>query len=171
MKRREFMKVAGFGLTGLVGLERLVKAMSGEPDQAQEAIEPIACAASATSGHVEVVCQPENRNVTCTGVNPSGPGFYCDNYVCNANFKCEDFTCYEKGIGDFNCNNGFQCPTNKRAQFHCQGGDFITDQFNCYAYFTCNPGGSDERFFCNDFHCAEGNFTCEGIYQARLTPK
>jgi hypothetical protein len=169
MKRRDILKL---GLAGLVGLERLTKAIAGETLQQPEPT-AVACEITAAALPVPVNCQPtpgggytlcgaDNQNVTCYGVNQQASAFDCTNYSCNRNFVCEDFTCFQGSGGDFNCNNSFNCDaSDKGAQFHCQGSDFFTDQFNCYAYFRCNPNrGQGQRFYCDDFHCAEGNFWC-----------
>ncbi len=170
MKRRDFVK---FGLVGLIGFERLVKAMLEGTMQPEPQPTVSTCDIAAAALPVPVDCQPtpgggytlcgaNNENVTCYGVNDQGAAFDCDNYSCNRNFVCEDFTCFQEGSGDFNCYNSFDCAAKDRnAQFHCQGSDFFTDQFNCYAYFECNPNrGDGQRFYCDDFHCEEGNFWC-----------
>ena len=173
MKRRDILKL---GLAGLVGLERLTKAMAGETLQQPEPA-AVACDISAAALPVPVNCQPtpgggytlceaDNQNVTCYGVSQQGAAFDCTNYSCNQNFVCEDFTCFQGSGGDFNCYNSFDCAARDAgAQFHCQGSDFFTDQFNCYAYFRCNPDrGQSQRFYCDDFYCTEGNFWCYGQY-------
>jgi len=135
MKRRDILKL---GLAGLVGLERLTKAIAGEILQQPEPT-TVACDISAAALPVPVNCQPtpgggytlcgaDNQNVTCYGVDQQGAAFDCTNYSCNRNFVCEDFTCFQGIGGDFNCYNSFDCAASDRgAQFHCQGSDFFTD--------------------------------------------
>lgn len=167
----------------MFGLERLAKAIAAESVPVVVVCEASAggsyCASPTPSGGY-TTCGSDNQNVTCGGVNTDDPpGFTCTNYNCNSNFDCEDFTCHEGAFGDFDCKKGFDCPAvkDRGAKFHCQGGDFITDQFNCYAYFKCNPNrGDSSRFTCDDFHCEEGNFWCyveyngcSGVYRASLS--
>jgi hypothetical protein len=156
MERREFVKrvgVLGIGFGGLVGLERLVKALAGEPAYADTPAPQ---------------CGPDNNNVTCSGVHTSQPNYQCDNYQCNSNFVCQDFTCFQNGVGDFDCHSAFDCAINQTgSQFQCDGSDVIGTQFNCSTPFRCFPGGSGtgtQRFYCDDFYCQEGQFECHGKY-------
>ncbi len=192
MKRRNFVKLAGAGLSGLVGVERLIKMMVGEPAQAQTQTSaaceveagvarlpvPVGCRPTPTGGYT--LCGAEDRNVTCYGINDQvgGYAFSCGNYQCAVQFTCEDFSCQQAGSGDFNCGvvkdlaESFRCAAKEtNAQFHCEGSDLIGTQFNCNDKFTCNyEYGQGQRFYCDDFHCAEGNFDCYVAYRARLSP-
>lgn len=165
MNRREFVKRAGVGLGGLVGLERLVKALAGEPAYATTI-----CPASPTTTPGYSVCESNNNNVHCYGVESGTPPAYrCDgNYLCNSNFTCEDFTCFQNGNGDFECHSTFDCAINQDgSQFQCDGNDLFGYQFKCTTPFSCFPSGEGtrtQRFWCDDFYCQEGQFHCYGKY-------
>lgn len=166
MKRREFMKVVGMGLGGLVGLERLISAMSGDPAYAQ--------------GICYVSYSCSSTSVSC-GYDPQyGYGFFCEGgYDCTSNFTCRDFGCLDASEQDgFGCKGSkFECPMGSGTgqTFDCQGVDWTHDQFYCRTNFTCNPG---TRFSCDDFKCEEGNFICAAsvgtmavAYAASIQPK
>jgi len=164
MKRREFMKAVGVGLSGLIGLERLVKAISGDPAYAR------------ANCYVNYTCK--NGIVSCGYDSRYGYGFECrGGYECNAQFKCADFGCIDETEGDgFGCKGvGFQCPggSNSGQRFDCQGSDYSHAQFYCQVNFYCQP---KDRFGCDDFKCEEGNYHCStsigtlSAYSAPIVP-
>lgn len=152
MKRREFMKTMGVGLGGLVGLERLVKAIAGDPAYAAQN-----CNGQTPNEHLcrnDYQCRPQG--VHCRGNVSPGYNFECTGYECSSSFTCSDYGCLEALIPDFYCKAGFTCDNPQNGQrFDCQGSDpfGFGDQFNCRSTFTCKPG---ERFACTDFHCSGG---------------
>lgn len=184
MKRREFMKALGIGTAGLLGLERLVKAMAGQSLSASEIcvtnevifacaspVEPLnstssfGCAAAfncidfrCRSGFE---CGSANHEVTCGFVDPKGYNFGCTDFQCESRFNCYDVEC-RQGSGDFDCRDTFDCSNRTRnAQFSCDGTDGLGAgaQFNCHNSFTCHDGGG-QRVWCEDFWCHRGDFTC-----------
>ena len=166
MKRREFMKVTGIGIAGLMGLERLIRVMAGQPTPAEVEVCVVSTDIVVTCGQGfscpnQFSCQNNGNNVTCGGVNQRGYNFSCTNYQCNSNFKCNDFQCLQGSSGDFDCRNSFECAKNEPgAQFSCDGTDLIGAQFNCHNQFTCYDGGGRQRVWCEDFWCNSGDFTC-----------
>lgn len=176
MKRREFMKVTVVGLSGLVGLERLIKALSGQPASAiacgTQSASPQGCPTQFTcSGYScknDFSCGGNNINVSCDGIDPSGYNFSCENFQCENTFTCRDVECRQAAWGDFDCRNTFDCSkgTDDYAQFSCDGTDDIGGaQFNCHNRFRCNPDDhSGQEFWCEDFWCDTGDFECYGTF-------
>lgn len=181
MKRREFMKLTGVGVAGLVGLERLIRTMAGQPASASEICAAptnvaVICAVStanaeSTTGYGcgqgfycsrNFSCGNNGNNVTCGNVQQQGYNFSCTNYQCNSNFNCHDFQCQQGSSRDFDCRDKFDCATTQAtyAQFSCDGTDLVGGaQFNCHNQFTCYDGGG-QRVWCEDFWCDRGDFTC-----------
>ncbi len=148
MKRREFVKGIGVGLSGLVGLERLMRALSGDPAYAQ------------TRCYVDYSC--DSSLVKCGYDRAYGYGFTCEGgYDCTTNFKCNDFACIDTSERDgFGCKGAsFRCPGGSQSgqRFDCHGVDYTHNQFYCRTNFYCEPHG---RFGCDDFYCEEGNYFC-----------
>lgn len=149
MTRRTLLQSAILSATGLLGLQRLVHAMTP--------LEPVPFG--------------QCRVVTC--YNAEHGGYHCNletdpgGYECIEKFYCQHFECNQAGeeFKDFNCEKIFGCPKDTGDnKFQCTGVDAVTADFNCYATgsggnFTCNPG---VRFSCRDFHCNpdKGKFNC-----------
>ena len=138
MKRRDFMKL-GASLTGLIGIERLIQAMTvSKPTAfASEAIaedcknQPeVTCNKNyeckgegsyvrCDSGYT---CQPDREKVTCKGNDPQGHEFECRGYSCAREFTCEDYHCQPNWYGDFECTSAFTCKrVNQGSEFDCLG--------------------------------------------------
>lgn len=128
--RRQFLWKVGAGLAGLTGLSKLVQAMAA--DQKPHA--------------VAVPIPPCMAGVTCA---PPGPSFHCP-----ALFSCiGGFQCGPSWLGDFECQNDFDCQTPPGAggQFKCVGSE-PGNQFECFISFDCNGA--------NPFWCDPGDFWC-----------
>ncbi len=153
MKRREFMRLINIGIGGLVGLERLARAMVGDPAYANTS-----CDGQGTSHKCYQTFSCTVSGVICSGNRSTGYAFECQDYECSAGFTCSDYVCKESRNGDFNCTSGFTCKNpNNGQRFDCQGSDPLDAQFNCKIEFECKPG---TEFGCDDFHYEEGNFFC-----------
>jgi len=120
MKRRKFIMLTGFGLTGLIGLERLTKIMAKSPNLTSEEYictasvsdQEYICAVSVLN-QIETIsyncsssfnctdfhclsgysCGSSNSNVNCNGVDPNSYNFSCKNFQCNSSFNCNDVEC------------------------------------------------------------------------------
>lgn len=168
MKRREFVKALGIGLSGLAGFERLIRAMSGQPSLSAIAICAISQLNVGSSGfncldfycRSNFNCGSDNNSVSCNGVYEKEYNFGCTNFQCQSGFTCYDFQCKQGASGDFDCHNTFECARQQSyAQFSCDGSDSFNAQFNCHQLFTCY-GGVGQRVWCEDFWCDQGDFTC-----------
>ena len=152
MKRRKFMKYAGIGLEGLIGMERLVKAIAGNLTNEEGIL------ASCDDSGGDHICRSRDHfrcdpnGVTCSGAKEDGYMFECKNYECaNAPFTCWDYRCRESLSGDFNCYNDFTCMGGvEGGQFYCEGRDPFNAQFNCNPNFDCDL---PEKFRCDDVWC------------------
>lgn len=141
VNRRIFLKAAGFNLGGLLGIQRLVHALS-----APESPQPL-----------KVTCT--ESLIECTGsftCTHQGSGDSC----AGQDFWCQMFTCTEGP--DFVCTMQFRCP-DAGGTFRCNGVDPGNDyQFICSGTFTdytdtnegCTQGS---QFYCDDFLCS-GNY-------------
>lgn len=154
MKRREFVRAAGLGLGGLIGLERLAKAITSSPTYT-----PLATCDGSKVGeyHCKLSFSCSPSEVRCEGIDAVDYGFECANYTCENEFICYDYICKQRGDGDHDCKSGFWCGSaaSAHASFYCEGKDLVTAQFNCYQSFTCNP---KERYKCDDPYCK--NYDC-----------
>lgn len=185
MKRREFMRTLSFGTAGLLGLERLIRAMTGQPLPASEIcsaseviyaclspVEPLnavssshGCSANFNCSNFQCKknfnCGGGNNGVTCGDVDTLSYNFGCTNFQCQSNFNCYDVQCRQGTAGDFDCRDRFDCATTqaRNAQFSCEGTDSFDAQFNCHNLFTCYDGGG-QRVWCEDFWCNRGDFWC-----------
>ncbi len=127
MKRREFMRLVNLGIGGLVGLERLVRAMAGDP-----ACAGTPCDGQGTDHKCYQTFSCDVSGVTCSGNRDPSYAFGCKDYECTAGFTCSDYVCKESWDSDFNCTSGFTCKNpNNGQRFNCQGSDPLDAQFNC----------------------------------------
>lgn len=140
--RRQFLWQVGAGLVGLMGLSRLTKAMAVSQQTRADALAavPIPCG---------VVC----------ATNP---------FHCPAAFVCTGFHCGPSFLGDFECQNDFDCQPG--GNFKCLGSE-PGNQFECFISFDCNGPAT---FWCDpgDFWCNPGppnQYFCNGVPGAGYT--
>lgn len=135
--RRQFLWELGMGLAGLMGISKLVKAMTVELKPNVIAIPPVV---------------PCIGGVAC--VPPAQPFYHCPAlYNCGFGFQCGP-----SWLGDFECQNGFDCLGGgyPNVQFKCIGSEPGT-QFECNIIFSCN---GHPTYGLNAFWCDPGDFWC-----------
>lgn len=130
--RRQFLWQFGTGLAGLTGLLKLAKAMAADQRPNVAAI--------------PAPVPPCVGGVICAA--PMAPFFHC-----GAAFVCiGGFTCGPSWLGDFECQNDFDCQQPPGGgQFKCSGSE-PGNQFECSVSFDCNGA--------NPFWCDPGDFWC-----------
>lgn len=183
MKRRDFMKL-GASLTGLIGIERLIQAMtvsqptafaSGAIAEKCEGQSKVTCTQNyGCEGEGSYVrcdsnytCQPDREQVTCKGNASQGYEYECQGYSCVREFECEDYHCQPNWSGDFECTSAFTCKwVNQHSEFDCLGTDPFEAQFECHANFTCEGASNSQQILCQDFYCRIQQFTCSGLYRS-----
>lgn len=105
------------------------------------------------------------QEFTCPNNYNCGDAF--SDYVCQAQFTCNDFNCEavaEPGAS-FYCQNGFSC-----TNFQCDPGDFYCGPNGNMIGYTCFPPPQGYGYTCNGYQCGDAfsDYICQAQFTCQL---